>query len=61
MVEVEEYPIRDVKLRINVFDQAVKEGLFQKFWGIMKGTLYEDNRDYAGGLWSSKAKVHGIK
>ncbi len=63
MVEVEEYPRRDIKLRINEFDQAVKEAIIPNNFGVdyEKGTLYEDNRDYAGGLWSSKIKVHGIK
>ena len=63
MVEVEEYPQRDIKLRINVFDQSVKEAIIPKNFGVdfEKKKLYEDNRNYAGGMWSSKIKVHGIK
>ena len=63
MVEVEEYPRRDIKLRINEFDQAVKEAIIPNNFGVDygEGNPYEDNRDYAGGLWSSKIKVHGIK
>ena len=34
MVEVEEYPRRDIKLRINKFDQAVKEAIIPKNFGV---------------------------
>ena len=63
MVEVEEYPRRDIKLRINAFDQTLKQAIIPKNFGVdfKKKKLFEKKGRYAGGLWSSKVKVHGIK